>query len=79
MSRPTLTQARVQQLAAQIVKSGRATRKLDPETRGHICYPALCGVLQALLAGLVLDLAGTAAAEAINKSLDEIHRDEVPA
>lgn len=69
MSRPTLTQARVQQLAGEINSCGRFARETDPTTQGVISYPAMLGGLQATLIGLVRDLAGQAAADKIDRAL----------
>lgn len=77
MSRPTLTQARVRQLAGQIASTGRAARKINPDTKGQISYPGMCGGLEACLVGLVLDLAGPDAARTIDQAITEATRVEV--
>lgn len=77
MSRPTLTQARLQQLAGEIGNAARAARKIDPETKGRISYPGWCGGLEAVLVGLVHDLAGFDAARKINQALVDAESSEV--
>jgi hypothetical protein len=77
--RPTLTRARVNQLAGEIGQAARAARKIDPETKGQVSYPGMCGGLEAILVGLVHDLAGPDAARKINQVLNDACSTEVPA
>lgn len=70
-----LSKERVAQLAAEIRGVGESSRQIDASTHGRISYPAMCGGLQVVLKGLVLELAGKAAAAEIDAAFNAAYAD----
>lgn len=70
-----LSKARVSELAAEIRRVGESARKADPQTRGRVSYPAMCGGLHAIVSRLVRELSGDRAAAYIDAAFADAYRD----
>lgn len=68
----------IAQLAADITAGGEFARQMDPATKGSVCYPAMCGVLESIVCRLAGDLAGPAAREQITEAFKAAYREAAP-
>lgn len=62
-------------LAVEIRQCAETARRCDPETKGSISYPAMCGALQATITHFVRRQAGDSAAQAIASAFKDAYRE----